>query len=151
MSVCEHMRQLSAYHDGELSPDARSRVEAHLALCAVCRRELQELRALSRLLSESRVPGVAAACLERLHNRAVAASDRFVVIVARGLAAAAAAILIVCALWVWSGPRQHERLAARPAKWELAAVTLQMDTSVTEAGQMARWIAKDLSLENCDD
>ena len=151
MSVCEHMRQVSAYHDGELSSEARSRVEAHLAQCAACSRELQELRALSRLLSDSRMPGLPAACLERLHSRAVAARDRVVVILARGLAAAAAAILVVCACWVWSGLGERERLAAAPATWELTAVTLHMDTSVTETGQMARWIAKDLSLENGDD
>ena len=35
---------LSAYLDGRIEPDVRSAVAAHLAACADCRRELDELR-----------------------------------------------------------------------------------------------------------
>lgn len=50
----EHVTHwLEAYQDGELSERRRRRVEAHLAACPACRRELAGLRELSRLLQES--------------------------------------------------------------------------------------------------
>ena len=47
---------LGAYHDGELRGRRLQQVETHLAHCAACRAELEELRALSALLQESPVP-----------------------------------------------------------------------------------------------
>lgn len=49
------LEQLSAYLDGELSPEARARIDAHLAGCDVCARfggafgaQIAELRAAAR-------------------------------------------------------------------------------------------------------
>jgi anti-sigma factor RsiW len=42
--------------DGELSPPQHTRLEAHLATCADCRRELQEHRALDGLIERSSLP-----------------------------------------------------------------------------------------------
>lgn len=42
--------ELNAYIDGELDAAARSRVEAHIESCAVCREAVGELRAVSRAL-----------------------------------------------------------------------------------------------------
>jgi anti-sigma factor RsiW len=44
---------LSAYHDGELRGRRLRQVEDHLAECAACRAELNELQCLSTLLHES--------------------------------------------------------------------------------------------------
>lgn len=44
---------LEAYHDGELHGMRLRQVEAHLAECAACRTELEQLQALSALLQES--------------------------------------------------------------------------------------------------
>ena len=44
--------QLSAYLDGELVASRREELERHLASCAPCRRELADLRAAVRALSE---------------------------------------------------------------------------------------------------
>ena len=47
----EHPRgALHAYLDGELSLEGSLEVEAHLAECGACRRELETYRALRRLL-----------------------------------------------------------------------------------------------------
>jgi predicted anti-sigma-YlaC factor YlaD len=44
---------LAAYHDGELKGRRLRQVEAHLAECAACRAELNELHCLSALMQES--------------------------------------------------------------------------------------------------
>ena len=46
---------LGAYHDGELRGRRLRQVETHLAHCAMCRTELEELRALTVLLQTSPV------------------------------------------------------------------------------------------------
>ena len=46
---------LATYHDGELKGRRLRQVEAHLAECATCRAELNELQCLSALLHESPV------------------------------------------------------------------------------------------------
>jgi len=43
-------RQLSAYVDGELSPDERREVDAHLPTCVECREELARLRQVKHLI-----------------------------------------------------------------------------------------------------
>jgi len=49
MRNCAIIRQdLSAYLDGELSPEQRRRLEGHLAVCSACARHLEELRELAR-------------------------------------------------------------------------------------------------------
>jgi len=51
MSCEELSEELSAYLDGELSSQQRSRLEAHLQRCTRCREELGSLRAVSRLVA----------------------------------------------------------------------------------------------------
>jgi predicted anti-sigma-YlaC factor YlaD len=52
--MTEHVTAwLNAYHDGELHGRYLRQVEAHLAECAGCRRELEQLAALTALLQES--------------------------------------------------------------------------------------------------
>lgn len=52
--MTEHVTAwLGAYHDGELRGRRTRQVEAHLAACVTCRRELERLRALTALLGES--------------------------------------------------------------------------------------------------
>lgn len=47
---------IAAYYDGELSSERRAWVEDHLVVCADCRRELDDLRALSGLLHTAPAP-----------------------------------------------------------------------------------------------
>jgi len=47
---------LTAYHDGELAPGTRRRVEAHLQSCAECQEELVQLEQLSDLLGTYALP-----------------------------------------------------------------------------------------------
>ena len=55
-SVCRYRERLGAFLDGEVSPDERRRIAAHLNECAACRRRLQELRGLAVALKAYRVP-----------------------------------------------------------------------------------------------
>jgi hypothetical protein len=48
--------KLSAYLDGELKQQERLEVENHLQTCQGCREELEELKRVSSLLRESRMP-----------------------------------------------------------------------------------------------
>ena len=49
---CEELKpMLTGYVDGELSAEQRARVEEHLAGCAGCRREAEQLRRLGEELS----------------------------------------------------------------------------------------------------
>jgi anti-sigma factor RsiW len=55
--MSEHIFEwLPAYHDGELSPGQRKRVETHLQTCLSCRAELQMLTELSALLKADPLP-----------------------------------------------------------------------------------------------
>ncbi|MDR7420540.1 MAG: anti-sigma factor [Armatimonadota bacterium] len=65
-------RQLSAYLDGELTPDETRTVREHLDACASCRTELEALRDTKRLLGRLRdveaPPDLEAAILQRLEQ-----------------------------------------------------------------------------------
>ena len=50
--VCEEIHELlGLYSDGELAADQAARVDQHVAVCAACRSELDELRMLSESLA----------------------------------------------------------------------------------------------------
>jgi len=52
---CEGLQEeLSAYVDGELEPDDRARVEAHLGACEACAEEVAAFRSLKALVARSR-------------------------------------------------------------------------------------------------
>jgi hypothetical protein len=48
--------KLGAYLDGELNTQERAEVERHLVTCADCRQELDEIKHLSGMLHEARMP-----------------------------------------------------------------------------------------------
>jgi len=150
MCSVKHSREVNAYHDGELPPEDARRLEAHLAQCAVCARELGELRSLSRVLSDVPMPDAPAKVIERLYDTVAAAREVAVVRLAESLIAAAAAILIVCAAWIWGVGGGSESRVAAANTWEWAAVTPHVETS-SDTQQIAQWIVDDLSLERRHD
>ncbi|TWF98076.1 zf-HC2 domain-containing protein [Kitasatospora viridis] len=63
----EHLGdRLSAYLDGELGHDARERVQAHLATCALCLAEAEAARSVKQLLRGTEPPGPSGALMARL-------------------------------------------------------------------------------------
>jgi len=151
MCACEHIRQVGAYHDGELGPEEKRLFEAHLARCPACALELEELRGLSRLLAGARIPDAPAEVIERLHETPGAVRERVALRLAGWLTGAAAAVLLICAVWMWSGRARSEEIATAPNSWELAAVAPAVETPWSESQQIAQWIVEDLSLENGHD
>lgn len=95
---------LARYLAGELRPGARARLEAHLATCPDCARELAELRRLERLLGQMTAPpppaGLATATLRRAHEVLPAAKPTRTPAFAPWLAgtAALAAVLLAVVL-----------------------------------------------------
>jgi anti-sigma factor RsiW len=144
MNMCEHIRQVSIYHDGELSPEDARRLEAHLAQCAACARELRQLRGLSFALADAAVPEAPAKVIERLHDTVAAAGEMAVVTLAKRLIAAAAAIFLICTAWMWGLFGGTESSAKTANSWEWVAVAPHAETA-SEAQQIAQWIVDDLS------
>ena len=93
-SFNEHPRgALHAYLDEELSLEGSLAVEEHLAGCGACRRELETLRALRRLLQSAKAPAPEAeAALTRVTGSVRARRRR--VLAVGGIAAMAAAALV---------------------------------------------------------
>ncbi|MBI4678337.1 MAG: zf-HC2 domain-containing protein [Elusimicrobia bacterium] len=60
---------LSAFLDGELSPEQSRSVEAHLSGCSDCRSRLEDLRSLSKMLSSLPKRELPAGFLQRLRAR----------------------------------------------------------------------------------
>ena len=74
---------LNAYHDGELNSNRLHHVEAHLAECETCRKELESLEGLSSLLHEVETPQLVSADkfasqvnLRLPHERAVVTTEK---------------------------------------------------------------------------
>ena len=114
----EHVQEwLSAYLDSELAAEDRTEVEAHLAACGECQRELDELRALDgwvRTLAPPEPPSEGAELATRVrarlqHEKAVAPART-----GRWLAVAAtlAAVAVVPWLVVQRSPAARETPAA---------------------------------------
>jgi len=148
MSECDHIREASLYHDGEMTREEASRFEEHLRQCQACRRELEEIRRLSALLSSIRGPSLESDVLGRLHRTATGAEEGVVVSMARRLIAVAAAIMVACTAWTLGvGGRTEAAAAGEP--WELTAVTLR--TEVSDAQRVAQWMVENLPSENGND
>ncbi len=76
MKQHEHSLRLLAYLDGEISAPEREAVEARMAACADCRRELEALRALHAQLDQAQSslelnlwPGIEARLPRRQRSR----------------------------------------------------------------------------------
>ena len=127
MADCEHQVKIHAYHDGELPPLEQQWVEVHLRACPACARELDGLRRMSELFASARLPELSPAALQRLHRGKVLVLEPALVRTSEFFAAAAAAILLVCAAWLWRASAPEEP-AAMPS-WEEVPVTYHADAS----------------------
>jgi AcrR family transcriptional regulator len=110
--VCRRVREnLSAYLDGELQGAARRLIEEHLAECAECRTQLDELKETWRLLDELEEPIVHNDFRQEVLARARAEAQAEQVAregnrrsLVAGLAASAAAAVFLFGLYASSRP-----------------------------------------------
>jgi anti-sigma factor RsiW len=100
---CEFSQEVHAWHDGELSEARRQGMGEHLATCAACQRELQELEALSRKLGSFQRRSMPADVTLRLHKSVERLGERSVLRIAEALTAAAAIILAIGLAALMSG------------------------------------------------
>ncbi len=131
---CPRGEDLSAYADGELPQRKRARVAAHLKECATCRRELEALTTLSRDFGCAFRQLAQAAALPRpdmqpwrpadAGHPAPRAGRPRTGLLRRAAAVAAAAFLMVAAVWLlWPSVDTGEakRSAAQPLPLEVPA------------------------------
>ena len=109
MSMHWKEEEFLEYLDRRSAPDARSRLDAHLAGCADCRCQLEEMRALGNVLNEWTPAPVSAGFEARLRARIAeeqpAPRGRFVLRPAFAMGLAAVAALAV-AVMLWQSPEQ---------------------------------------------
>lgn len=119
MTTCDDIQEhLGPYFDGELSPDERAEIEAHLTGCPACGSELEEIRLLADALAPSaptQVPTDLWSSLERrldaFDNRRRRAGPRLLRFPPRLRLATAAAIVLAAGLGLL-GLLSHEPTAA---------------------------------------
>jgi anti-sigma factor RsiW len=145
MIECQQSLRLGAYLDGQMSPQERSNMQEHLALCAACVSELERLERLSDLLRSMPRAELDRAALARLHRWADRLPQRGALRLAETLAAVAAAVLVACCV----GLAEQASLSAAQGPsplWEAQAIS---QTAADQAGsseeQLAMWLADDLS------
>ena len=116
--ICRTVREdLGEWARGALSPDRSLEIDAHLTSCADCRAEADQEQALVDLLgmyeSEDPGPGFEASVMERIDREDRGGRTRglrLAAVLGAGLAAAAAALLLVQqpGQEVGAGPRAEE-------------------------------------------
>ncbi len=146
MNPCPDSIQIAAYHDGELSHQARQALARHLAACPACRKELAALEAQSRWLQQAPVPGMAAA-LAHLAEPWPWRQPRALLRTAWAVTALAALLLLGVLLWIGETSTGRSGIASAPAGWEMLALNGDADAvryTGTDA-QLARWMAQDLA------
>ena len=111
----EVLRQLAAFHDGELNPADTSKIRAHLEDCASCRHQINDFKALDSALLQLEYPepadsGIYLRALAQIRSQnpaevAVAYRPRWI-----GWTAAAAAVVLMVittgVLWQQNKPEQ---------------------------------------------
>ncbi len=140
--TCDQLQLLGPLVDGELPPAQAQALSAHAAACSVCSAELDELRAMSRLMSAARrsnigqMPDEAMGRLRTHVQGLIEQADVGLVWMARIFSGVAASVLIA-GLWMLN---QHQpapgQLANMPATNHVAldiAFTRQIDPPVTVA------------------
>jgi anti-sigma factor RsiW len=151
MTECPNQLQIEAYYDGELSPEAAREIDAHLADCDSCRRELQHLRAMTQFVQSFNPAPITRDVMARLHEQVDALTQRDTLRFAKQLSSLAACLLVAAGVWFATTSQTSE---ASPAPWERAAVTLQLDTnsqtSSATSDDTAQWMLTELSGSRAD-
>lgn len=141
MNTCSHSQLLSAYHDGELSPEDRARVEGHLRDCPACAAELEQFARLTSVFAGFEPPRLASDALRRIGDEPPIWIQRGYLRFVESLAGIAAAILVAASGWML----YQQRDTAPPRDSSIAYVVVnpdQLDTSSeAPSARLNDWIA----------
>ena len=144
MTTCSNSQLLSAYHDGELSPEDRARVDAHLRNCPVCAAELEQFARLTSVFAGFEPPSLTANALRRIGDEPPIWIQRGYLRFVESLAAVAAAILVAASGWMIYQP--HDNTPARDPSIAYVVVNPdQLDTSSeAPSARLIDWIGGDV-------
>lgn len=116
--------------DGRLDPESRSRIEAHLASCAICQRAAEELATVKAALGRQPLagapPGLDARISKALAAESASAPGRWRWVAASALAAAA---VVAVALWLRPEASLPQHASLQVARFESGALTLEKTTT----------------------
>jgi FecR protein/Putative zinc-finger len=98
-------RRLARYHDGQLAPADAQSVERHLARCARCRRELDEIRFAAELVRQLAVRTAPSSLWPAIEDALAAPQSRSFMPVLRWAAASLVAIVVIGAGAYWYASR----------------------------------------------
>jgi len=100
MTPCPSSEQLSAFLDDEVSDSRRAEMQEHLRVCPMCAAELERMKSVSRVVSESPAPHLSQISLHRLHVRVDEAMDQGLLRFVRVFNVVAACVLIAGSSWL---------------------------------------------------
>lgn len=147
MVPCPTNSEWSAYHDGELDEARRRELEEHLALCAACMAQLNELQMLSGMFASAPVPVLSPIGMHRLHNGVDGAMDQGLLRLARAMSAIAACVLLVGSFWL---TRMRDEPATAAPPWVIAH-NLDEQSVQSVASPVGQWYLADASQQRGDD
>jgi hypothetical protein len=100
MATCSFSNLVEACRDDELDSTRRDQFQNHLPGCGSCNAELAELAALSGWFSAAPVPHFSQFSMHRLHSHISMVMEERLLGMARMVSGIAAAILLVCSVWL---------------------------------------------------
>ena len=133
MADCDMNSMLSAYYDGELSPQERQRMQMHLHYCSDCAAELDKMRVLSAAISAMAIPEPPIDFVSKLQAQGQKLEQTVLLRFTRRMAAVAAALLMLAMArfnvvnFMNEGRSQPvpQRQSAGLSPWEWAAIDPQ--------------------------
>ena len=153
MTDCMHAGKANAYYDEELSSEERTEFAEHLPTCPSCRRDVEENGALSELLASADVPEISQAGLERLHRSIAGLFEPGLQRVAKALAVAAVALMVIGSTFAWRLSASTGPEGAWVEQWEEVTLTPpvgDLDLENTETN-FADWMMATLLEEAIDE
>ena len=147
--ACALSGRLSAFFDGEVSPEEGREIQSHLEECASCADRFEAIRSVSRTLQGTWSPAARRDLGNRIRQALVRRPGDAILHLAEGLMAAAAAVL--CASLIYIFAESPGSQATGRYELSLAAISLEMSQPAPadrpEDEQLANYILADLSAE----
>jgi anti-sigma factor RsiW len=151
MNDCPNGLRLSAYFDGELpAADAQS-VADHLEACAPCQTEMAWMGRLSGGLMAFQSGALPDRALRRMQRAVAWQADAGLLRFARGVAAAAAIVVLSCSAWLVASAAAHPQMVHAPTaldQFESTGPQSVSDTSDAEEPDdaISEWVADDMGM-----